>query len=132
MLTFPLCYPFPVGHKIKKLNVFCDQHDISVLLLLVQQLTHLLYCSIGKSCQERFRKLRRRPYHIGKCLSSSCRMLGEEQKCKCQRENNGKGFEQVVQGKLYQLPLSKTCSRCSQVSSSFCCLFQSTCTEALL
>jgi hypothetical protein len=27
-------------------------------------------------------------------------MLGEEQKCKCQRKNNGKGFEQVVLGKL--------------------------------
>jgi len=64
------------------------------------------YCSIGKSCQEGLRKLWRRPYHIGECLSSSCRMLGEEQKCKCQRKNNGKGIEQVVQGKLYQLPLS--------------------------
>jgi hypothetical protein len=37
-------------------------------------------------------------------------MLGEEQKCKCQRENNGKGFDQMVQGELYQQPLFETCS----------------------
>lgn len=43
-------------------------------------------------------------------------MLGEKQKCKDERESGGKGSKQMVQGELHQLPCSKACSRCSQVS----------------
>jgi hypothetical protein len=50
-------------------------------------------------------------------------MLGEEQECKWQRKDDGEGFEQMVLGELYQLPLSKTCPWCSQVSYQFFFVF---------
>ena len=58
LLTFPLCHSFPIGHKIMKLDLFCDEKEISVLLAANSAIIDPFNLfSIVKSCQEGFRKL---------------------------------------------------------------------------